>query len=680
MEKAERLSDSVAVALFTSLDSVRRVAETNKDFLFFVFNQYQMVYWSDSWLSGKEISFRRGEQWYYQHFDNAHCLCRWKSAGNYRLLTVIPIKYDFAIQNEQLHNAFISPFRGNERLELTTDRRKEYESVLAPDGHFLFSVYKSDKETNSSLPRLESFTFEKLIYNVRQPVSDKVKVRIYYVLEIMLFVVMLILGAVALYRVRGWNNLSIRAKISFIIISIFLGVTASIFAITTYFVRKQYEQRQQQLLLDKSMYIQKSLQVLYLWDVGLSERNERGMNIDLKDMSQTYEVDILVYTMDGALVGSSVPELFETGLLSSRMATEPFFSNVEWMLLKQHTGDMEYLCSYVKFYNGQFYQIGYIAVPLFISADEVDAEVDAYLARLFPPSLIVLLIILLVSYFWVRNLTKPIRLLSEQMKHFRIDEPHTFLAADSTDEIGQLTERYNEMIVQLEKATEKMVAAEREAAWKVMARQIVHEINNVLTPMKLTLQQLVRAKSVNDERFEPYFDKATRTLIEQIDTLAHIAGSFSTFAKMPDVVVQQVDVAQKLTSVITLFRHESGGIPIRYIGVEQGVSCQTDPEQISQVFNNLLKNALQALENKKDGDIIIKLEEKETEVLISVSDNGAGIPDEVKNRIFLPNFTTKAKGTGLGLAISKNIVEQSGGKIWFESKQNDTTFYVLLKK
>ena len=217
MEKAEVLSDSVAVALFTSLDSVRHITEKHSEFLFFVFNQHQMVYWSDSWLSGKDVSFRRGEQWYYQHFDNAHCLCRWKSAGSYKLLTVIPIKYDFAIENEQLRNTFIDPFHGNSRLELTSDRKKGYESVLAPDGHFLFSVYKSVKKSNSGLPSLESFTFEKLVYNVRQPLSDKVKVRIYLVLEISLSVLLLIIGIVSLYRSRGWKNLSIRAKIYFIL-------------------------------------------------------------------------------------------------------------------------------------------------------------------------------------------------------------------------------------------------------------------------------------------------------------------------------------------------------------------------------------------------------------------------------------------------------------------------------
>ena len=105
-----------------------------------------------------------------------------------------------------------------------------------------------------------------------------------------------------------------------------------------------------------------------------------------------------------------------------------------------------------------------------------------------------------------------------------------------------------------------------------------------------------------------------------------------------------------------------------------------DEEQVGQVFNNLIKNALQAIENKTDGDIIVMLQQKNECVEVSVSDNGCGIPEDIRDKIFRPNFTTKSNGNGLGLAISKHIVEASGGHITFDSSNKGTTFYIYLRK
>ena len=213
-----------------------------------------------------------------------------------------------------------------------------------------------------------------------------------------------------------------------------------------------------------------------------------------------------------------------------------------------------------------------------------------------------------------------------------------------------------------------------------MARQIAHEINNPLTPMKLTIQQLQRLQQTGDERFEAYFKKSTSMLIEQIDNLSKIAQSFSQFAKMPEVMTSEVDIAQKLTSVISLFRNNRSQTPIRYIGAESGVMAKADEEQISQVFNNIIKNALQAIENKEDGDIIVILKQQDDHVEISISDNGCGIPKQIQEKIFLPNFTTKNTGMGLGLAISKNIIEGSDGRISFTTSDKGTTFLIELNK
>jgi nitrogen fixation/metabolism regulation signal transduction histidine kinase len=226
-----------------------------------------------------------------------------------------------------------------------------------------------------------------------------------------------------------------------------------------------------------------------------------------------------------------------------------------------------------------------------------------------------------------------------------------------------------------------------------MARQVAHEINNPLTPMKLTLQQLQRTKGT--ERFDVAFDRSTQLLIEQIDTLSHIAKSFSSFAKMPEVNPTIVDVAEKLNNFITLMRNNPSEIPIRYIGPEKGVMAIADADQITQVFTNIVKNAMQAMQGRPNSDVIIILKSQIKNgdavanilqdsvgkwIEISISDNGPGIAPEAREKVFVPNFTTKNTGAGLGLPISKNIVEGSGGKIIFQTSDTGTTFYIYLKK
>jgi nitrogen fixation/metabolism regulation signal transduction histidine kinase len=250
---------------------------------------------------------------------------------------------------------------------------------------------------------------------------------------------------------------------------------------------------------------------------------------------------------------------------------------------------------------------------------------------------------------------------------------------------------YNQMMDALADSTERLARSEREMAWRTMARQVAHEINNPLTPMKLTLQQLQRTKGT--ERFEEYFDRSTDLLLDQIDNLSHIAQSFSSFAKMPEVTPTKVDVAAKLFDFVTLMSNNPDCVPLRYVGPERGVMVIADAEQIVQVFTNIVRNAIQAMEGRPDSDIIIimkdaskstimdnQLDAQKRWVKISFSDNGPGIPEEMREKVFMPNFTTKNTGAGLGLPISKNIIEGSGGKIDFQTSERGTTFYLYLQK
>ena len=672
-----------------SIDSIRSVARSSKGVQFFIMDGSRIVYWSDNWLTAESIKVTTDNDWCFVPFRNAYTVGKWTQAGDYHILTIVPIKYNYPFYNRHFHNAFIAPFKGSDAWELGVSPNTEHQSqntedyaLYSPSGTFLCSLQqlehmdKEDAELNNFLS--ESFSFQPLLVQANMPdakVVDRTRMRTYYILTLSLFIIILIVGIVGLVKARGFRNMRLATKLQYLIVTLILISFVYIFWMSIRYVRRTNQERQQVAILQKCKYVQAALQNIYFWNVSLTPANASGLNIDLKDLSYAYETDINVYDLNGSLLGTSTPILFDRGILSRHVPPEPFFSGKPVVTAQEHIGSLQYLVGYVPFYNGNYVPIGFISVPSFISHDAMVVEIDNYLSRLLPAYLIVLILALIVSLFATRSITKSLSRMAEKMHHYRLGKEDNHIQYNRHDELGELVTRYNELVDELESSARRLARSEREGAWRTMARQVAHEINNPLTPMKLTIQQLQRTRGT--ERFNDYFDKSTSMLIQQIDNLSHIAQSFSTFAKMPEVKASEVDVAAKLSGVIAMF--SNGQIPVRYIGPDVGVTALADEEQIAEVFTNIIKNAIQAMEENPNGDVIVQLQTKEKWVEISISDNGPGIAAEIQDKIFTPNFTTKSAGSGLGLAISKNIVEGCEGKITFETSTKGTIFHIFLK-
>ena len=232
---------------------------------------------------------------------------------------------------------------------------------------------------------------------------------------------------------------------------------------------------------------------------------------------------------------------------------------------------------------------------------------------------------------------------------------------------------------ELAESAELLARTERELAWREMAKQVAHEIKNPLTPMKLNIQYLQRAKNEKGAHFDEYFDRVTRTLIEQIDTLSDIATEFSNFAKIPKARNEVFNLATQLTKVTELFESSAHiDLSVELDGRDELLVC-ADREQISRALVNLIKNAIQSIPPKRKGKVKVVLAKKQDWAVISVRDNGTGIQEDIRQQMFQPNFTTKSSGMGLGLAIVKKIIENAHGKIWFETELDQgSTFYIEL--
>jgi signal transduction histidine kinase len=274
------------------------------------------------------------------------------------------------------------------------------------------------------------------------------------------------------------------------------------------------------------------------------------------------------------------------------------------------------------------------------------------------------------------SITMPLSTLALKLRDFKLGQRNEPLKWDQNDEIGTLIKDYNNLIIQVEESADVIAKTERDTAWREMAKQVAHEIKNPLTPMKLSLQYLQRAIKTEGVDPRPLIERVTLTLIEQIDNLTNIANEFSNFAKMPKSNNEKVILNELVEAVHDLFRKRED-MDILLSEPINDLYVFADRNQLVRILNNLVKNAIQAIPTDRRGIVEISLSQKGNNAIVKVKDNGVGIPDEMKKKVFTPNFTTKSSGTGLGLAISANIIEGFNGKIYFDTVLGEgTNFYV----
>jgi nitrogen fixation/metabolism regulation signal transduction histidine kinase len=251
----------------------------------------------------------------------------------------------------------------------------------------------------------------------------------------------------------------------------------------------------------------------------------------------------------------------------------------------------------------------------------------------------------------------------------------------SDDEIGMLVKSYNEMLTKLSESKEELAKNEKQTAWREMAKQVAHEIKNPLTPMKLTIQQLQRTMLRDLPPNMPQSERIRRTfesLIDQIDNISDIATSFSDFAKMPLPKNELFEISSVLNKAADLYADDLK-ITLRRDIQARRVNVIGDRQLIGRIITNLIINGIQSVPEGRRPDISLRLRTDDANVYIEVQDNGNGIPESIRPKVFLPNFSTKQGGSGLGLAIAKRGVEHAGGNIWFETEEGiGTTFFLSL--
>lgn len=366
----------------------------------------------------------------------------------------------------------------------------------------------------------------------------------------------------------------------------------------------------------------------------------------------------------------------------SKMKSKTTFRNQLYSIEVPNLRDEEIIYRHdLSAFFTRFYQPAQYDLILFSRCENCTQNkltIISYLSTLLNVYVFLFLLSGAISLFIANSITKPLSKLAERFKEFKLGKNNTRLEWDTNDEIGMLIKDYNELTHKLAESASVIARTERDTAWREMARQVAHEIKNPLTPMKLSIQYLQKAVANSPEKAHQLIEKVSSTLIEQIDNLSQIAGEFSNFATLPKASNERIILNEVVEHIHDLFRKRDD-MDINMVEPMEDIYVFADKNHLVRVLNNIVKNATQAIPADRRGVIDIELSKNDDFAIVSVRDNGVGIPDSMKDKVFTPNFTTKSSGTGLGLAISANMMDAMNGRIYFKSKEGEgTTFYIEL--
>jgi signal transduction histidine kinase len=491
------------------------------------------------------------------------------------------------------------------------------------------------------------------------------------------------------WKTRGLMDFTIRNQVhgTIILISLFsffvIGIATILFFINRYHSNNRERlsrtihimENEVRNSLDTFSFYNEKLKV---YDFILNDKLEYTIN----KLAEIHAADVNLYDVSGNLKASSLPLLYNTGMASTRMDPMAWYhlsklKDVQYFR-EQKIGKLIYLSNYVPVRDETGKEYAYLNIPYFESQSRLEDEISNFLVTIINLNAFIFLMAGIIALFITNRITRSFFIITNKMKEINLGKVNEEITWKRRDEIGELVDEYNKMVRKLDVSAALLARSEREGAWREMARQVAHEIKNPLTPMKLNLQYLQMAIDTNSPNVKDISVYVAKILVEQIDHLSQIATDFAQFANIGRTKNQVFDLNESVTHVSSLYS-ANDKLQITITLHSNKFMIKADKTQVNRLLTNLIQNAIQSVPENRIAEIMISTKEEDGKVILSVRDNGTGIPDSMTAKIFTPNFTTKTSGTGLGLAMCKGIVEKLDGRIWFETKENEfTEFFVEL--
>lgn len=568
----------------------------------------------------------------------------------------------------------------NSALKITYPTEPKWYKPLARYSHF---IYKPKNREMIVVSRAED------------PISESVTSLTFFFVTLLAFSCLVIFVSWLWTRIRILNvrnkrirwgfrinveRILYRSRIQFSVVFTVVITLILIGAITFQSISTQYKDQQDEMIREKITRIGS------VFEAGLQKNfysATQAGQVRFNDFANTYQVDLTLYNTNGIPLITTQPKIYLYDLLARKMNSRAFISlnreKKSEFLNDEKLGDLNYKAAYVPvkvpLTSVRDSVVGYLQLPYFANEADYNNRIGSLLNAMINIYALVFIAIGLFAVVIARQITSPLTFIQYNLSKTIYGQKNEPIIWHRDDEIGALVKEYNKMIAELEASAQRLAQSERETAWREMAKQVAHEIKNPLTPLKLGLQLLDKAWKDKDPKFDQKFERFSKSFVEQIESLSSIASEFSSFAKMPDTKLERINLFEIIGQAVIIFK-QMDNVSIAYYPGEP-FFVLADRDQLLRCFNNLLKNAIEAVPVDRHGVVSISHRIDKDNVLIIVSDNGNGIPEDLRERIFAPNFTTKSSGTGLGLAFVKNSIENAGGKVWFETEIGQGTSFYL---
>ena len=429
----------------------------------------------------------------------------------------------------------------------------------------------------------------------------------------------------------------------------------------------QYADRERLLLESSRVLAEQTSLVASYFEGGAGL--PAGSDVPVDKIAAELNADFSLYH-ERDLVVTSRPELLQLGMLDSRLSGGAYaalvVSGKRFYVETSSIGKYRYAVGYRPVLDDAGLVRGVVSVPALFRQDRLEEETTIRNAFLFGVYAMVFLAVLGVAAVLANRIARPIQRLTEATRRVAGGELGVQVNLPGVDgEVGELIESFDVMTRDLQTKRDELLRVERELAWKEMAKQVAHEIKNPLTPMQLSIQHLRRAYRDGVRDFDGLLESVSQTILEQIDTLSRIASEFSRFARMPRPNLAECDVTEVLRESIRLFSQDAD-VEFDTRFAEGLPPVRADREELRRAFINIIRNGIQAMDGK--GRIVLTAEMSTEDLQVRIQDFGKGVPEEIRHKLFQPNFSTKTDGMGLGLAIVKNTMDQIGGSVTIESR------------
>lgn len=473
-----------------------------------------------------------------------------------------------------------------------------------------------------------------------------------------------------------YKGYSLRNRVFFgFLLVCLLSVASS--SLVPYFVLRNNSLQQSKIDMQE-----KTNAVMRFLDYAVSQSTVHTKDLPVVLKNKIFEIadvnqhDIIIYDLKGNYLLSNKDEgLVKQKKIPFKIVNKLLSSEARYDFREVDVSkDAVFTSSYLLLKNNMLEPVGIIYIPLYHDESAYLDVLHQYVVYILIVDILLIVFSIWLSWVTSANLAKNITKFSDMITRITLFENEMRpIKYYKNDELNALARAYNRMILQIQDQKERLRFKASEEAWREMAKQVAHEVKNPLTPMKLTIQNFERKFDPQDPNVNEKVKQLSKTMVDQIDLIATVASAFSEFAKLPEKNNEIINLNNEIDDILRVFNDDL----IFVHSNKSNIMINMDRIYLSRIITNLVTNAQQAQSDGRNLLVNVDIEQHQRKVIISVQDNGVGIAENMFERIFEPNFTSKNSGMGLGLSMVRKMVEDYKGQITVKSELGKGSTFII---